>query len=244
MKRALAFALCAITVGVSPEIDTISGAASFKNKKFDELKTAGSIDLEAVYAYSILACGAISFKSLTVEDAMTTKGGCTGDGLISKSLVCHGGANIKNAKVQNIEAYGGFSGDTIEVAQDFTLSGGLKVTNLIVKGLTTIHGEAKFIDSTLGDVSCSGKKQEFQNTVVHAIRVKPGNAGFDTEYSFLNWIISFFKHSKVDLVHIYLTGGTRVAGDIIFESVPGQVHLSSNAMLVGNVKGGTVVNDC
>ncbi len=243
MKHVLVFAFCVVTVGASPVIDSISGAASFKNKKFDELKTAGSIDLEAVCAYSILACGAISFKSLIVEDAMTTKGGCSGDGLVSKSLVCHGGAKIKNAKVQNIEAHGGFSGDTIEVAQDFTLSGGLKVTNLTVKGLMTIHGEAKFIDSTLGDVSCAGKKQEFKNTVVHDIRVKPGNFGVDTGFSFLNWIISFFKNSKVDLVHIYLTGGTRVAGDIIFESVSGQVHLSPNATLAGTVKGGTVVND-
>jgi len=243
MKLTAAFVFSLLTMGAFPMIDSISGAASFKNKKFDELKTAGSVDLENVSAYSIFARGALSFTDLTVEDTITTKGGCKGDGLAAKSLVCQGGTTINKAKVDVLEAHGGFSGEDIEVTKDFSLFGGLKATRLVVHGLTTITGEAKFVESTLEDVVCAGKKQEFKNTLVHSIRVTSADGGTDTGFTFLNWILSFFRGSKTTCVRIYLSGRTIVKGDIVFESAPGgEVHLSGEATLGGQVKGGVIIN--
>lgn len=231
-----------VVTGVSPVIDRVFGSANFQDKTFDELEVNGSATLKNVRADSVIARGSLDFSGLTVNTTLSAKGGCTGDYLTAQECSFFGGSTLKHATVSGIEARGSFSATEVSVTGDLLACGSLEAISLTVKGLTTINGGAKLVDSNLQDIVCAGKEYTLYNATVSSIVVKStyNDAAFSTGIGFFDWLLSFFKHSKINETKIYLKGSTKVSGDITFEAGSGEVSLLDNASINGRVIGGVL----
>ncbi|MDQ5890510.1 MAG: hypothetical protein QG604_384 [Candidatus Dependentiae bacterium] len=231
-----------VVTGVSPVVDRVFGSANFQDKTFDELEVNGSATLKDVRADSVTARGSLDFSGLTVNTTLSAKGGCTGDHLTARECSFFGGSTLKHATVSSVEARGSFAATEVLVTNDLLACGSLDAVKVTVRGLTTINGGAKLVDSNLQDIVCAGREYKLYNTTVSNIVVKPAysDAAFSTGIGFFDWLLSFFKHSKINETKIYLKGSTRVSGDIIFEAGSGEVYLLGDALIGGRVTGGVI----
>jgi len=132
----------ALFCSLHAEVETISGAASIKNKIFDELHVNGSITLKNIQATTLVAHGSLDFKLLTIKETLDAKGGFSGKNLTAKAVTLRGGSTLENAELESLDVRGGFSGNNIIVTQNIDASGGFEVTKLTVNGLTTVRDGA------------------------------------------------------------------------------------------------------
>jgi len=231
----------ALFCSLHAEVETISGAASIKNKTFDELHVNGSITLKNIQATILVARGALDFKELTLKESLDAKGGCSGKGLTAKTAILRGGSTLENTELESLDVRGGFSGTNITVTQNVEASGGFNATKLTVKGLTTVRGGARFTGSTLQNVHLTGKEHTFQSSTAQNVRVLSSDSDFDSGFGILNWVVNLFRSTNKKAPRLILTGDTIIHGDITFESsVPGEITLSSTAKITGKVINGEI----
>jgi len=226
MKKAiLGLVVLSMSAVMLADVEKVSGKWSFHDKTFDEFKGSGSGSLTRVQARIARVSGSFSWDTLTINESFVVSGSWKGTGLTAQSASVSGSGSINGGVV---------SGDIIA-------SGSLDAINLTVNGHTKASGGISFENSKLHAAEFCGKKVTLTNTSTGSILMKRNNGGFSSDIPFLAWIIGLFQNPELST--LYLKGSTIVEGDITFETGTGEVYVSPQAQIKGQVIGGKIIKN-
>jgi len=139
--------------------------------------------------------------------------------LIQGPLTIYGRFNADDLKVQGpVTIYGRTALHDINFKDDFTVYGKVDLNNGRIVGETTIYGKACIEECHMNDLIVYAKKITLTSSTVKNIYMKE-------------------KSRKTTVILV----GSKVEGDIVFDSGKGNVILERGAFVAGKVRGGDII---
>ena len=136
---------------------------------------------------------------------------------IEQSLTVFGSCTIEQGACQQASVYGNFKANKVQI-----------------HGEISLFGEGSFTDCTLGNVKIFCEKVYFSHTTLKYIRIIIPRSS----WRILDWFYGYW-FSKTQC--IYLTHGSVIEGDVVFEKGKGNVVVSAYSCIKGTVIGGKII---
>lgn len=181
----------------------------------------GNASLKDTAFESLTINGSLDFKNLDIKKDLKVNGSLDGNNLKCAKLKANGSVTVKNIKVKSAKINGSLSGSDVYVKHDLEIEGAVNMVDITVTGKTKVIGGLSVTKGDFGDI-------EVVNTTTYLSHCKGKNI-----------LVKKIDSDKIQKLE--LSKGTIISGDVVFESGEGEVHLSNDSIIKGNVKGAKII---